>query len=416
MRIEAENGKRVTDALLAIRPVATVVEFFKTETASGFILIFASLVGLVWANSPAAGAYVALLHAHAGPVSGPIKLDLSVHQWVDDGLMALFFLLVGLEIKRELLVGELSSVRRAALPAFAAAGGMAVPALVCVAVVWGDPARMKGWAIPAATDIAFALAALRLAGAGLPMSLNIFLTALAVIDDLGAIAIIAIFYTANLAVGSLGIALACFAVLMGLNRLRVTTVVPYLVLGAVMWYFVLQSGIHATIAGVLLALAIPLREASDGSSPLKDLEHKLHPLVAYAIVPVFGLANAGVSFAGLHPSIVLAPLPLGIALGLVLGKQAGIYAFSQLALSFKVARRPAGLTNLMLYGAALIGGIGFTMSLFIGNLAFTSEELLVETKIGVFAGSLIAALAGCIVLQIAARRHAAAHAAAADAA
>jgi Na+:H+ antiporter, NhaA family len=374
-----------------------VIDFLKKESASGFVLMAASVAGLVWANSPFQDAYGALLHAKIGISGQFLGSHLSLHEWVNDGLMAVFFLLVGMEIKREIVAGELSSVSRAALPAIAAFGGALVPSLICAAFVWNDPVRAPGWAIPAATDIAFALAVLRLVGPSVSTALKVFLTALAVIDDLIAIAIIAIFYTATLVLPALYAAVACFAVLVAMNRLRVKIVWPYLAIGAAMWFCVLESGVHATLAGVALAFAIP-------TDRLEKLEHALHPYVAFGIVPVFGLFNAGVSFYGITPDVVASALPLGIMAGLFVGKQAGIMAFSWLAVKLRLAPVPQGTTWPMFYGLALLGGIGFTMSLFIGNLAFSdSGALLTETKIGVFGGSILSALAGFVVLRRAER-------------
>jgi NhaA family Na+:H+ antiporter len=397
-RAAAAGASEIIDNVLNA-PRFFITEFLRTESASGFILIAAALIGLAWANSPLDRWYEEFLHVYLGVTIGPAEFKLSAHHWINDGLMALFFLVVGLEIKRELLVGELSSVRSAALPAIAAIGGMIVPALICVAFVRHDPASLRGWAVPAATDIAFALAALSLLGSAVPSSLKIFLTALAVIDDLGAILIIALFYTRNLNLNALYLAFVCLVVLIVLNRARVGLLTPYLATGAVMWFFVLQSGVHATIAGVLLALTIPL-ESRTNDSPLRDLEHRLHPYVAWGIIPLFGLANAGVSFAGLTPAVLLEPLPLGIALGLLLGKQVGIFAFTKAAVVARLGELPAGMTGGMLWGLSLLAGIGFTMSLFIGGLAFENNELLLtETKVGVFAGSIVAALAGYLVLR-----------------
>ncbi len=375
--------------------------FFQTETAGGYVLIGAALLGLVWANSPFAHAYVALLHVKIGIVSDVYSIKLTTHEWVNDALMTVFFFLVGLEIKYELVSGQLSSVRGAALPAVAALGGMLLPAAICGAFLMADPSRAEGWAIPAATDIAFALAALGMIGSSLPPGLKIFLTALAVIDDLGAIVIIAIFYTPGLVLPALLAALAGLALLALFNRLKVAPLWPYLVVGLAVWFCVFESGVHATLAGVTVALAIP-------RGAIKGLEHALRPIVALGIMPLFGLFNAGVSFAGLTPAIIFAPLPLGIAAGLFVGKQAGIFLFSWIAVKLAGVSRPPGVTWEMLYGVALLGGIGFTMSLFIGTLAFSSEQALTETKIGVFAGSLLSAVAGYFVLRHAARRSGAA--------
>jgi NhaA family Na+:H+ antiporter len=286
----------------------------------------------------------------------------------------------------------LATFGRAALPAIAALGGIVVPSIVCAAFLWHDPERLRGWAIPAATDIAFALAALSLVGRGIPPALRVFLTALAVIDDLAAIAIIATFYTASLVLPALLAAVGCLAALVIANRLRVASLWVYAALGIVMWFCVFESGVHATLAGVALAMTIP-------TGAVEKLERQLQPYVAFAILPLFGLFNAGVSFRGLSPSTLLGALPLGIAAGLFFGKQAGIFAFSWIAVKSGIAPLPPGVTWRMLYGVALLGGIGFTMSLFIGALAFNSDALLTETKLGVFAGSSLAALAGYLVLR-----------------
>jgi Na+:H+ antiporter, NhaA family len=372
-------------------------DFLKKESSSGFVLMGAALLGLLWANAPFRAAYEAMLRAHLPFPEQSFGARLTLHHWVNDGLMALFFFLVGMEIKREILGGELSSVRRAALPAIAALGGVLIPSLICAAFVWGDPVRLRGWAIPAATDIAFALAVLRLVGPSVSLALKVFLTALAVIDDLVAIAIIAVFYTSHLVLPSLLAALVCLAVLTILNRLRVKVIPVYLAIGAVMWYFVLQSGVHATLAGVALAFTIPV-------AGLKRLEHRVHPYVAFAIVPVFGLFNAGVSFAGVTVATALGALPLGVAAGLFFGKQIGIFSFSWRAVKLEIVPMPRNTTWPMIYGLALLGGIGFTMSLFIGTLAFDSGGLLTETKIGVFAGSILSAVVGYVVLRVAEHR------------
>ena len=387
------------------RPFTLLWAFLRSETGGGFLLIAASVAALAWANSPWASAYFALLDTHAGLAFGSHTLSETLLHWVNDGLMALFFLLVGLEIKREMVVGALSSPRRAALPAIAALGGMVVPALVYVAIACGGgPEALRGWAIPSATDIAFALAALSLLGARVPAGLKVFLAALAIIDDLGAILVIALFYTATLSLPALGGVALVLAVLAAMNRLGVTRLWPYLALGALLWLLTLKSGVHATLAGVALAFVVPLRTraAPDGlgASPLRRLEHALHPAVAYAVVPVFGLANAGVAFAGLSPAALLGPVPLGIAAGLFVGKQTGVFGAAWLAIRAGVASKPEGASWSMLYGVALLCGIGFTMSLFIGSLAFRSPLLLTETKLGVFAGSLLSAAAGIAWLRL----------------
>jgi len=374
--------------------------FLKSGAAGGVLLMLSAALALVIANSPMAPLYFATLGAY---IAG-----LSVLHWINDALMAVFFLLVGLEIKREFIEGQLSSWSRRALPGIAALGGMVAPALIYLAMTRGDPVAVGGWAIPTATDIAFALGVLALLGPRVPVSLKVFLTALAIIDDLGAVIIIALFYTKGLSFPMLGLAGACIVALIILNRMNVTRLWAYLGLGALLWFFVLKSGIHATLAGVALALTIPIGDGSDSDepehSPLHTLEHILHPWVAFLIVPIFGFANAGVSFAGMTPASALAPVPLGIALGLFLGKQIGVFGFSWIAVKAGFAAMPAKTNFIQLYGVALLCGIGFTMSLFIGALAFDSPELAKATKIGVLLGSVASAVAGAAVLRVAGRR------------
>lgn len=329
-------------------------------------------------------------------------LGLLVLHWINDALMAVFFLLVGLEIKRELLDGQLATWSQRALPGIAALGGMVVPAAIFIALNWGEPANLRGWAIPSATDIVFALGVLSLLGPRVPVSLKIFLTALAILDDLGAVVIIALFYAAELSPLMLGLAAATLLVLSALNRFGMKHLAPYLVLGAALWFFVLQSGIHATLAGVALALTIPLEVSSGDSptSPLHQLEHALNPWVAFLIVPIFGFANAGVSFAGLGPSALIDPVPLGIALGLFFGKQAGVFGFAWLAIELRLADMPRYASWAHLYGVAVLCGIGFTMSLFIGLLAYPGSALLQDqTKIGVLLGSTLAGIVGWLILR-----------------
>jgi NhaA family Na+:H+ antiporter len=372
--------------------------FLKSEAAGGVLLMIAAALALSIANSPVAPLYFSMLESYVGP--------LSVLHWINDALMAVFFLLVGLEIKREFVEGQLSSWSRRALPGIAALGGMVAPALIYVAMTRGDPVALGGWAIPTATDIAFALGVLALLGSRVPVSLKIFLTALAIIDDLGAVIIIALFYTKGLSLPMLGLAGACIVALVVLNRMNVTRLWAYLGLGALLWFFVLKSGVHATLAGVALALTIPIGDGSDSDepehSPLHTLEHMLHPYVAFLIVPIFGFANAGVSFTGMTPASALAPVPLGIALGLFLGKQIGVFGFSWIAVKTGLGTMPAKANFIQLYGVALLCGIGFTMSLFIGALAFPEDavELGKATKIGVLLGSVTSALAGAVVLRM----------------
>jgi NhaA family Na+:H+ antiporter len=386
----------------ARKPHASILrQLLRHEAAGGVILLGVAILAVLIANSPAAGLYAGLLAAQLG--------GLSVLHWINDGLMALFFLLVGLEIKRELLDGQLATWRRRALPGIAAAGGMAVPALIYVAASGGDAAALRGWAIPSATDIAFALGVLALLGPRVPVSLKVFLTALAILDDLGAIAIIALFYTENLSFGMLALAAVAIAILIALGRIGVASLAPYLVVGVALWWFVLQSGIHATLAGVALALTIPIRRSpgrpDTAQSPLHRLEHRLQPWVAFLIVPLFGLANAGVPFAGMSPAALAGPVPLGVALGLFVGKQIGVLGASVIAIRSGIADLPLRASWPQLYGVAILCGIGFTMSLFIGMLAFPdSATLQAETQLGVLCGSALSAIAGAIVLAAAGRR------------
>lgn len=378
--------------------------FLQSEALGGYVLMVAALAALIIANSPAAPLYFEVLGTKLGFQTGSVQLKETVLHWINDGLMAVFFLLVGLEIKREVLDGQLRGAARIVLPGIAALGGMLVPAVIYVLVNLGNPDTLRGWAIPAATDIAFALGILALLGSRVPTSLKIFLTALAILDDLGAIVIIALFYTSQLEVFALIMAGALLACLFCLNRAGVLRLTPYLLIGAVLWYFVLKSGVHATLAGVALALTIPLRPRNAGQpqahSPLHDLEHALHKPVALLIVPVFGFANAGVSFAGMGLDSLAQPVPLGVALGLFLGKQLGVFGFAWLAIKTGVASLPRHASLTQLYGVALLCGIGFTMSLFIGALAFTDAATVDATKIGVLTGSLASAVAGFLLLRL----------------
>lgn len=380
------------------RPRSVLRAFLKSEAAGGIVLMAIAVLALVAANSPLAATYFAALEAHV--------LGLSVLHWVNDGLMAVFFLLVGLEIKREMLDGQLSTWPRRALPGVAALGGMVVPALIYVALNWGGAETLRGWAVPAATDIAFALGVLSLLGSRVPASLKVFLTAVAILDDLGAVAIIALFYTTDLSFAMIGFAVLALGALAALNRLGVLRIWPYLLIGAVLWCCVLRSGLHPTLAGVALAFAIPLRRTparpDDRESPLHVLEHALQPWVAFLIVPIFGFANAGVSLAGVDRAALFGPVPLGIALGLFLGKQLGVFTSSLAAIRVGLADLPANATWAQFYGVALLCGIGFTMSLFIGLLAFPLSSALTDaTKIGVLAGSLASAFTGALLMRIA---------------
>jgi NhaA family Na+:H+ antiporter len=382
---------------LVNRPRSALREFVQTESAGGLVLMFAAVAALVVANSPLADDYFALQKTYLGP--------LSLLHWINDGLMAIFFLLVGLEVKRELVDGQLSTWERRLLPGAAAAGGMLVPALIFAFINWGSGETLRGWAIPAATDIAFALGVLALIGRRVPVSLKVFLTAVAIIDDLGAIAIIALFYTTELNVAALGGAGALLAALFACNRLGVRSLLPYLAAGGGVWALMLLSGVHATLAGVAVALTIPLRPAPASPdcahSPLHRLEHAIAGWVAFAIVPIFGFANAGLSFAAVTLDMALSPVAMGIAAGLFLGKQVGVFGVVWLLKKLDLADYPAHASTAQVYGVSLLCGIGFTMSLFIGGLAYTSDVYLNEVKLGVLAGSLASGLLGALVLSVA---------------
>ena len=379
--------------------------FFAHESAGGIVMGIAALAALVVSNSPLAPWYEALLRMPGELVIGKtLVLEKSLLAWVNDLWMAVFFFLVGLEIKREFVEGELASRRQALVPLAAALGGMAVPALIYSAVNRGDALALQGWAIPAATDIAFAIAVVMLLGKRVPASLKVFLTAVAIIDDLGAIVVIALFYTDKLSLTALGGAGVGLALLFSLNRLKVTRVDAYVAIGLLIWVFVLKSGVHATLAGVLTAMAIPTRDP-EGGSPLQQVEHALHPWVAFLILPVFAFCNAGVNLAGASVATLLEPVPLGIALGLVLGKAVGVFGTSWLLVRSGLGAAPAGASMLQWFGVCVLCGIGFTMSLFIGGLAFEGLGAVYETrlKLGVLAGSIVAALAGAAILVAAGR-------------
>jgi NhaA family Na+:H+ antiporter len=375
--------------------------FFHHEAAGGLVLLAAAAAALIVSNSPLEWLYDVLLDTPVSVRVGALALDKPLLLWINDGLMAVFFFLVGLEIKRELLQGELSTVKQAALPAIAAVGGMVVPALVYVVINAGNAAALKGWAISSATDIAFAVGVLALLGPRVPPSLKIFLLALAILDDLGAILIIAAFYTAGLYWISLLLAGVGGAVLLALNLRGVTRIAPYLLTGVFIWVCVLKSGVHATLAGVVVALAIPLSARADGGqSLLEQLEERLHPWVAFGILPLFAFANAGVSLAGLSLAKLLEPVPLGIALGLCIGKPLGILGATVIAVISGLAPRPEGASWAGLIGIGMLGGIGFTMSLFIGMLAFNDPTHAAQLRLGVLAGSLFAAAAGYLILRL----------------
>ncbi|WP_271009162.1 Na+/H+ antiporter NhaA [Paucibacter sp. B51] len=393
-------------------PVVTPAlrRFFASESASGIILACAAVLALIISNSPWGEAYQAFTRipgeVRIGDGAGGTALLLAkpLLVWVNDLWMAVFFFLVGLEIKREFVAGELASRRQAVLPAVAALGGMVVPALIYSAINWGDAQALRGWAIPAATDIAFAIGIVMLLGSRVPASLKVFLTAVAIIDDLGAIVVIALFYTQQLSLLMLGLAALCLLGLALLNRAGVMRSDVYIVLGLLLWLCVLKSGVHATLAGVATALFIPMHDPKGGHSPLETLEHGLHPWVSFLILPMFAFANAGVSLAGLSPAALLEPLPLGIAAGLVLGKALGVFGSAWLLIKAGAASRPQGASWTQFFGVCVLCGIGFTMSLFIGGLAFAGLDPSFETrvKLGVLSGSLLAGVLGTLILNKAA--------------
>jgi len=381
-------------------------DFLESESAGGMLLIFAAILAMIVANSALGTLYHDAIHAVTGPVLTDKLGPMTVHLWINDGLMAIFFLLVGLEIKREFVDGRLASWDRRRLPFIAAAAGMVVPAALYLAFAGGAPGLAQGWAIPAATDIAFAMGVLALLGKRAPTSLKLFLVTVAIVDDMGAVAIIALFYTAKINLLALGAAAIILGIMFAMGRMGVKSLPLYLLMFLFLWYAMLLSGVHATIAGVLAAMAIPFDRTpgapDSATSPLHRLEHGLHPWVAFAIVPLFGFANAGVDVGGLTVEQIFAPLPLGIAAGLFIGKQVGIFGSVWLSVKLGIAGKLRGATWLQIYGVAMLCGIGFTMSLFIGGLAFADDALLIEeAKIGILMGSLAAALVGFAVLRFA---------------
>ena len=388
------------------RALTSLQEFLRLEAAGGLLLMGAALAALLVANSPLAGGYAAFIGLPLEVRIGPLQLAKPLLLWINDGLMAVFFLLIGLEIKREVLEGHLSSLREAALPAFAAIGGMAAPAAIYAWMNWGDGAAMAGWAIPSATDIAFALGVLLLLGERVPAALKAFLLSVAIFDDLGAIVIIAAFYTAELSVTALSVAASLTLLLAILNRAGVARRAAYLVVGAPLWIALLKSGVHATLAGVVIALFIPMRPAANwgaGESPLHEFERALHPWVAFGVLPLFAFANAGIALSGITPGQLLHPVSLGIVAGLFVGKQIGIMGMSWLAVRTGLATLPRGSDWSQLYGVSLLCGIGFTMSLFIASLAFEQGggAYFGLERIGILAGSLVAGGAGYLVLRLA---------------
>lgn len=379
-------------------------EFLRLEAAGGFVLLAASALALLVANSPLAGLYLAFLQVPVAIQIGALEIAKPMLLWINDGLMAVFFFLVGLEIKREFLEGELSSRAQITFPAVGAVGGMVAPALIFVAINQGNAENMNGWAIPTATDIAFALGVLALLGDRVPLSLKVLLTAIAIIDDLGAIVIIAIFYTDELSFVSLGFAALFIVVLAILSWRRVGHVGAYAVLGVLLWIAVLKSGVHATLAGIITAWAVPMSAKTEHGEPLlKHLEHALHPWIAFAVLPIFAFANAGVSFAGVSLASFVEPVKLGVTLGLFVGKQVGILGCLWLAVRLRLCAMPADLGWWHIYGVALLCGVGFTMSLFIASLAFEHSDFDAPIRLGVISGSLLAGLLGYLILRFVAR-------------
>lgn len=377
----------------------------RLEAAGGILLVIATVMALLASNSPLAGVYQHVLDMPFVVALGDAAIEKPVLLWINDGLMAVFFFLIGLEIKREILEGQLSSREQLALPAIAATGGFIVPAGVYAAFNWHDPSALSGWAIPAATDIAFALGVLMLLGSRVPLGLKVFLTSLAIFDDLAAILVIAAFYSQDLSILSLLLAGSGIMMLVVMNRLGVAKIAPYVLVGLFIWVCVLKSGVHATLAGIIVALSIPLKVPDVGHSPLRDLEHSLHPWVAFGILPLFAFANAGVTLLGVDATIAFGSVSIGIALGLFVGKQVGVFLSVWLAVKLRLTRLPNGSNWLSIYGVSMLTGIGFTMSLFIGSLAFEqgSFDHVVATRVGVLAGSIVSGIMGYIVLRFALR-------------
>lgn len=380
-----------------------IKKFFKLESAGGILLMVTAVFAIIVANTPLSAYYDLLLDTPVEIRIGAFEIAKPLLLWINDGLMAIFFFLVGLELKRELIEGELSSINNVILPAVGAVGGMAIPALVYIIFNMDDPVAMKGWAIPAATDIAFALGVLALLGSRVPTSIKVFLTSLAIFDDVGAIVIIAIFYTANVSIASLIVAAICIVILFLLNKRHVSSTSLYLAVGLVMWAALLKSGVHATLAGIILAAFIPMYSKTEPeSSPLKGMEHDLHSVVAFFVLPVFAFANAGINLSGVGVEQLFHSVPLGIALGLFIGKQLGIFGFCWLAIKLGLTRLPNDVSWGTLYGVAALCGIGFTMSLFIGSLAFeeTGVNILFDERLGIIVGSILSGVTGYLILRV----------------
>ncbi len=377
-------------------------KFFNMEAAGGILLFAAAVLAMICANTALVSYYELLLDTPVEIRAGSLGIDKPLLLWINDGLMAIFFFLVGLELKRELIEGELSDKRNIILPAVGAIGGMLFPALIYLALNINDDVAVKGWAIPAATDIAFALGVLTLLGSRVPVTIKVFLTSLAIFDDVGAIVIIALFYTSKISVTALIISAVCIIILSFLNRHQVVSKSPYIIIGIIMWAATLKSGVHATLAGVVLAMFIPMRDNNNPDiSPVKDLEHSLHNLVAFFVLPVFAFANAGLNLSNVGPEQVMHGVPAGIALGLFFGKQIGIVGLCWLTIKLKLAQLPQGMNWLSLYGTSAICGIGFTMSLFIGSLAFeeTGVDLFFDERLGIILGSLASGVVGYFILK-----------------
>ncbi len=382
--------------------------FFKLESSGGILLMITATLAIIVANSPLEPYYALLLNTPVEIRVGALEIAKPLLLWINDGLMAVFFFLVGLELKRELIEGELSDKRNIILPGIGAIGGMAIPALIYVYFNLNDDSAISGWAIPAATDIAFALGILSLLGKRVPTSIKIFLTSLAIFDDIGAILIIAIFYTSKISLSALIIVAFCIPILAFINRQNVESKTVYIIVGMIMWIAMLKSGIHATLAGILVAIFIPITsKKTPGFSPLKDLEHDLHAAVAFIVLPIFAFANAGINLSGVGVDQILHPVPLGIAAGLFVGKQVGIFGFCWLAIQLKLSSLPKGISWGSLYGTAALCGVGFTMSLFIGSLAFeeTSVNMLFDERLGIIIGSLASGIMGYLILNACLGKH-----------
>ena len=380
--------------------IQRIKAFFNLEASGGIVLALAAIAAMIIANTPLNTWYESFIHAPVVIQIGSFAIAKDAHHWINDGLMAVFFFLVGLELKREVLIGELSNVKQIILPAGAALGGMIMPAIVYLLFNYNEPEFWKGWAIPAATDIAFALGILSLLGNRVPNSLKVFLVSIAIFDDIGAILIIALFYTSDLSLSSLAVAALCLPFLYLLNRRNVTSITPYILIGVIMWIAVLKSGIHATLAGVVLALFIPLFDRTDPEhSPLEELEHDLQNTVSYGILPLFAVANSGISLKGAGFAELFHSVPLGIAAGLFIGKQVGVMLMCWLIFKLGISTMPKGMNFKQIYGAALLCGVGFTMSLFIGGLAFGGATPLFDERLGIIMGSIVSGIAGYLMLK-----------------